>query len=93
MSVGCFFAGGDRFEWEQQLQSFAKEASEASPGSPGAPSPALYGDSEDLDDPIQVTMAEQQKGGWFGCAKKGQPKPARPTGGCPKQHAKPCHLQ
>ena len=87
-----FFAGGDRFKWEQQLQGIAREASEADSGSPGAPSSSLYGDSGDLDDPIQVTVAEQQKGGWFGRAKKGQPKPARPTGGRPKRHARPCRL-
>ena len=71
-------------EWEQRLQRVAKEASEGSPPSPLTSYSSSYGESGDLDDPIQVVVAEPQKaeskGGWFSRAKKDRPKPARPTG-------------
>ena len=71
-------------EWEQQLQRVAQEASEGSLPSPLASYSSSYGGSGDLDDPIQVAVAEQQKaeskGGWFSRARKDSPKPARPTG-------------
>ena len=77
-------AGRDRVEWEQRLQRGAQEASEGSPPSPLASYSSGYGESGDLDDPIQVTVAEQRKaeskGGWFSRAKRDRPKPARPTG-------------
>ena len=71
-------------EWEQRLQRVAQEASEGLPPSPLASYSSSYGESGDLDNPIQVAVAEQQKaeskGGWFSRAKKDRPKPARPTG-------------
>ena len=85
-------AGRDRFDWEEQLQGIAKEASEDASNSPAALSSSAFGDSGDLDDPIQVSIAERQQGrgerGWFGRAKKNQPKPPRPTG-VPIQAASP----
>ena len=81
----CLFsAGRDRFDWEEQLQGVAKEAKESAADSPTALSSSAFGDSGDLDDPIQISVAERQQGGgkrgWFGRANKDQPKPARPTG-------------
>ena len=77
-------AGRDCVEWEQRLQRVAQEASEGSPPSPLASYSSSYGESGDLDDPIQVAVAEQQKaesrGGWFSRVKRDKPKPARPTG-------------
>jgi len=79
-------AGRDRFDWEEQLQGVAMEASQGSEQGQTALSSLAYGDSGDLDDPIQVRVAERQKsgrkGGWFGRGMKDQPKPARPTGAC-----------
>lgn len=38
----------------------------------------------DMDEPVQVTIAERQKpegkGGWFGRGRGDRPKTARPTG-------------
>ena len=77
-------AGRDRFDWEEQLQGVAKEAKASAADSPTALSSLAFGDSGDLDDPIQISVAERQQGGgkrgWFGRAHKDQPKPARPTG-------------